>query len=98
MQTTKATITFKDKDDFSNRMDQFVNGLLHIQQRHYYWFESRHGLLKTQKHDVIANHVVINVDFPTLQFGYWEDAELPPNIRDECNRKFDKLFISDATP
>ncbi len=86
-------MTFKDREDFLARVDRFVEALIEIQRRHYYWFESRHGLSNTQEHDVIANHVVISVDFPKLKFGYWDNSELPPNIRDECNRQFDKLFV-----
>lgn len=91
-------MTFKDKEDFLDRIDQFIEALLVIQQRHYYWFESRHGLFKTQEHDVIANHVALKFDFPKLQFGYWDDAELPSAIRDECNRCFDALFVDYRFP
>jgi hypothetical protein len=87
---------FRDKEDFFNRIDQFLRVLLEIERRHYYWFESRHGVSKTQEHDVLANHVVISVEFPKLQFGYWDDSELPTNIQEERNREFDKLFIHDS--
>lgn len=79
-------------EDFSGRFEQFVSILEKIEKTHYYWFESRHGLFNTQEHDVIANHIVIDIDFPLLHFGYWQDSELPQNIRDECNSCYQELF------
>jgi hypothetical protein len=87
---------FKTEIEFEARMDAFIQELIAIQKRHYYWFESRHGNLKTQEHDVIANHVVITCRYPKLIFGYWSDSELPQSIREECNGCFDRLFGSDG--
>jgi hypothetical protein len=38
---------FKTEIEFEARMDAFIQELIAIQKRHYYWFESRHGNLKT---------------------------------------------------
>jgi hypothetical protein len=83
---------FKNEYNYEVQMDKFVEGLLQIQLRHYYWFESRHGKMPTQQHDMIANHVVITCRYPKLIFGYWADSELPENIREECNACFDMVF------
>ncbi|SDE97347.1 hypothetical protein SAMN05216464_111137 [Mucilaginibacter pineti] len=79
-------------EDYEVQMDRFAEGLLRVQQRHYYWFESRHGENITQDHDTIGNHVVINFRYPVLTFGYWSDSQLPENIRAECNACFDQIF------
>ena len=83
---------FKNQYEYEARMDYFVDGLLRIQRRHYYWFESRYGESEAEEHDMIGNHVVITCRYPTLIFGYWSDSELPENIRAECNAFFDEVF------
>jgi hypothetical protein len=85
-------IQFNTLEDYETQMDRFADALVQIQQRHNYWFESRHGEFEKQEHDTIGNHVTISFQYPNLIFGYWADSQLPENIRLECNACFDEIF------
>ena len=85
----------KQNDNFS-QLSIFFALLQEIQQEHWYWFNSRHGVNPVQEHDVIINHIALHyTDGETFVFRIAQNSELPLNIREQCQLAYDWIFWTD---
>ncbi|MDN3548631.1 hypothetical protein [Mucilaginibacter aquaedulcis] len=79
---------------FISQLNIFFAMLQEIEEEHWYWFNSRHGINQTQEHDLIINHIALHYTDgeTTVIFKIPENSELPMNIRAECHLAYDWIF------
>jgi hypothetical protein len=81
---------------FQSQLNIFYQVLEEIQEEHWYWFNSRHGVNRVQEHDLIINHIQLNyVDSKIMIFKFRDNSEMPPNIREQCMQAYDWIFSFD---
>jgi hypothetical protein len=87
---------FIKEQEFIKDAQIFQKALELIQAKHYYWFESRHGVHINQEHDLIKNHILIDYkELNNILLDFVPGSELPPNIRLECEQAFSAVFLHD---
>jgi hypothetical protein len=86
----------KNYNLFISQLNIFFSLLLKIQEEHWYWFNSRHGVYKSQEHDLITNHIELTfIDSKTVVFKIQENSEMPHDIREQCMLAYEWIFSVD---
>lgn len=87
-----SLIDLFENPEYLKARDAFKSGLLEIETKHIEWFKNRKPKREDEEHDKLHNHYYINKKIASIDFGFYNDSELPNDIKDECLDAFKKHF------
>ncbi|MGF7081463.1 hypothetical protein [Mucilaginibacter sp. UYCu711] len=74
------------------QLEVFLGVLNLIEKKNIEWFKNRKGILDSQDHDLLINHLEIMKENHNVTFSFRSDSELPKDIREQCTKVYEAFF------
>ncbi|WP_026464025.1 hypothetical protein [Adhaeribacter aquaticus] len=78
--------------DFTQKKETFLVSLLAIEEKYFLYFKEKSQELSLQTPDRIQNYYSLCHEFEYVRFDYKSNANLPTNIRQECDAAYQKVW------
>ena len=78
--------------DFENKKEDWLRGLLLIEEKHIEFFKERKSRRSIQPHDRLTNHIIPNTTGTLFGINFTNEG-LSENIKKEVEELFKKIWL-----